>query len=150
MNRADLVVVGAGVAGLTAALRAARAGLKVIVLNKGSGAEAGDVERSTATFYAQGGIAVVLPDNPEDSVALHVADTMTAGAGLVAVVLWLAAGGAAYLVGTAFFVFDSSLRFGHFVWHLFVMAGSGCRRRCDRSPGAAQPRTGHGRGDRSK
>lgn len=40
--------------------------------------------------------------------------------------LWLAAGGAAYLVGTAFFVFDSSLRFGHFVWHLFVMAGSGC------------------------
>jgi len=40
--------------------------------------------------------------------------------------LWLAAGGGAYLVGTAFFVFDSSLRFGHFVWHLFVMAGSGC------------------------
>ncbi len=40
--------------------------------------------------------------------------------------LWLATGGAAYLVGTAFFVFDSSLRFGHFVWHLFVMAGSGC------------------------
>ena len=24
------------------------------------------------------------------------------------------------------FVFDSALRFGHFVWHLFVMAGSGC------------------------
>ena len=39
---------------------------------------------------------------------------------------WLAAGGLAYLVGTAFFVFDSSLRFGHFVWHLFVMAGSVC------------------------
>jgi hemolysin III len=40
--------------------------------------------------------------------------------------LWLLAGGISYLVGTAFFVFDSSLRFGHFVWHLFVMAGSGC------------------------
>ena len=40
--------------------------------------------------------------------------------------LLLAAGGAAYLVGTAFFVFDTSLRFGHFIWHLFVMAGSGC------------------------
>ena len=40
--------------------------------------------------------------------------------------LWLLGGGMAYLVGTAFFVFDSSLRFGHFVWHLFVMAGSGC------------------------
>jgi hemolysin III len=44
----------------------------------------------------------------------------------VPALLWLAAGGAAYLVGTAFFVFDSSLRFGHLVWHLFVMAGSGC------------------------
>lgn len=44
----------------------------------------------------------------------------------VSALLWLAAGGAAYLVGTAFFVFDSSLRFGHFVWHLFVMAGSAC------------------------
>lgn len=40
--------------------------------------------------------------------------------------LWLLGGGLAYLVGTAFFVFDSSLRFGHFVWHLFVMVGSGC------------------------
>jgi hemolysin III len=40
--------------------------------------------------------------------------------------LWLLGGGAAYLVGTAFFVFDSSLRFGHFLWHLFVLAGSGC------------------------
>ena len=40
--------------------------------------------------------------------------------------LWLLGGGAAYLLGTAFFVFDASLRFGHFVWHLFVIAGSGC------------------------
>lgn len=43
-----------------------------------------------------------------------------------AALAWLIAGGVAYLVGTAFFVFDSALRFGHFVWHLFVMAGSGC------------------------
>ena len=42
------------------------------------------------------------------------------------VLAWLLAGGAAYLVGTAFFVFDASVRFGHFIWHLFVMAGSGC------------------------
>jgi hemolysin III len=40
--------------------------------------------------------------------------------------LWLLGGGLAYLVGTAFFVYDASLRFGHFVWHLFVMAGSSC------------------------
>jgi hemolysin III len=43
-----------------------------------------------------------------------------------AALAWLLAGGAAYAVGTAFFVFDASLRFGHFIWHLFVMAGSGC------------------------
>ena len=35
----------------------------------------------TATFYAQGGIAVVLPDT-EDSIDQHVADTVAAGAGL--------------------------------------------------------------------
>jgi hemolysin III len=40
--------------------------------------------------------------------------------------MWLLGGAAAYLVGTAFFVFDSTLRFGHFVWHLFVLAGSSC------------------------
>lgn len=39
---------------------------------------------------------------------------------------WLAGGIAAYLVGTGFFVFDSMLRFGHFVWHLCVLTGSAC------------------------
>jgi hemolysin III len=43
-----------------------------------------------------------------------------------AALVWLLGGGAVYLLGTAFFVFDASLRFGHFVWHLFVLAGSGC------------------------
>ncbi len=51
--------------------------------------------------------------------------------------LWLAAGGLSYLVGTAFFVFDSSLRFGHFVWHLFVMAGSSCHLCAALAPGVA-------------
>jgi hemolysin III len=40
--------------------------------------------------------------------------------------LWLVSGGAAYMVGAGFFVFDASLRFGHFIWHLFVLAGSSC------------------------
>lgn len=40
--------------------------------------------------------------------------------------LWLAAGGLAYLVGVVFFVLDAWLRFGHFVWHLCALAGSGC------------------------
>lgn len=55
---------------------------------------------------------------------------LCAGPGLQALepaaLLWLLGGGLAYLVGTVFFVFDASLRFGHFFWHLFVMAGSGC------------------------
>ena len=71
-QRADVVVIGTGVAGLVAALAAHRSGRKVVVLSK-----AGD----TATFYAQGGIAVVLPDT-EDSIDQHVADTLAAGAGL--------------------------------------------------------------------
>ena len=40
--------------------------------------------------------------------------------------LWLVAGGVAYTAGVAFFVADTRLRYGHFVWHLFVMAGTVC------------------------
>jgi len=73
---ADVVVIGMGVAGLAAALAAHRAGAAVVVLNK-----AAQTRGVTATHYAQGGIAVVLPDN-DDSVDAHVSDTLTAGAGL--------------------------------------------------------------------
>jgi L-aspartate oxidase len=72
---ADLVVVGSGVAGLTAALDAAELGLRVVVVTK-------DAVDAGSTGYAQGGIAVVLGDVPGDSVEAHVADTLTAGAGL--------------------------------------------------------------------
>ncbi|WP_163512931.1 L-aspartate oxidase [Fodinicola acaciae] len=77
---ADLVVVGSGVAGLTAAIAAQSLGVRVLVVTK---AGIGD----GSTSWAQGGVAVVLPDDlgertPEDSVALHVADTMAAAAGL--------------------------------------------------------------------
>ena len=40
--------------------------------------------------------------------------------------LWLLAGGIAYTAGTLFFVLDQRLRFGHLVWHVFALAGSGC------------------------
>ena len=40
--------------------------------------------------------------------------------------LWLGAGGLAYMAGVAFFATDSRLRYGHFIWHLFVLAGTGC------------------------
>lgn len=75
-QRADVVVIGTGVAGLVAALAAVREGRKVVVLSKIA---------ETATFYAQGGIAVVLPDalrEGGDSVEAHVADTLAAGGGL--------------------------------------------------------------------
>jgi L-aspartate oxidase len=75
--RADLVVVGSGVAGLTAALTARAAGLRVLVITKAA-ADDGN------TRWAQGGVAVVLPGehDPGDSVARHVDDTIAAGAGL--------------------------------------------------------------------
>jgi hemolysin III len=38
--------------------------------------------------------------------------------------LWLLAGGLFYTAGVAFFAADSRLRFGHLIWHLFVMAGT--------------------------
>jgi L-aspartate oxidase len=75
-QRADVVVIGTGVGGLAAALAAHRAGYRVVVLSK-----AGRRPGGTATHYAQGGIAVVLPDS-DDSVDAHVADTLAAGAGL--------------------------------------------------------------------
>lgn len=75
-QRADVVVIGTGVGGLAAARAARRAGRDVVVLSKAGGGYA-----VTATHYAQGGIAVVLPGT-DDSVAAHVADTLAAGAGL--------------------------------------------------------------------
>jgi L-aspartate oxidase len=71
-QRTDVVVIGTGVAGLAAALAAHRRGRRVVVLSKAA---------ETATHYAQGGIAVVLP-RTDDSVDAHVADTLAAGAGL--------------------------------------------------------------------
>ncbi len=74
---ADFLVIGAGIAGLSFALRAARHG-SVIVVAKG------DAYQSN-TAWAQGGIASVLPEDQRDAgdtVESHVADTLDAGAGL--------------------------------------------------------------------
>src|SRR6516225_475436 len=38
---------------------------------------------------------------------------------------WLVAGGIAYTAGTLFFA-NERLRYGHFIWHLFVLVGTGC------------------------
>ncbi|WP_375054905.1 hemolysin III family protein [Zobellella sp. DQSA1] len=38
----------------------------------------------------------------------------------------LVAGGVAYTAGVVFFTLDARWRYGHLVWHLFVMVGTGC------------------------
>jgi len=70
----DVLVLGGGVAGLSAAVRAARGGSSVAVVTKA-------VLGASATQYAQGGVAAVL-DTGHDSPELHLADTLSAGAGL--------------------------------------------------------------------
>ena len=40
--------------------------------------------------------------------------------------LLLGAGGLSYMAGVAFFTVDSRVRYGHFIWHLFVLGGTGC------------------------
>jgi hemolysin III len=40
--------------------------------------------------------------------------------------LWLVGGGLAYTAGVAFFATDHHLRYGHCIWHLFVLAGTTC------------------------
>src|ERR1041384_2795275 len=69
----DFIVVGAGVAGLRAAIPLAEAG-KVLILAKQELTESN-------TQYAQGGIAVALSD--EDEISLHLQDTIQAGDGIV-------------------------------------------------------------------
>jgi L-aspartate oxidase len=68
----DIVIIGSGAAGLTAALNLAPR-FRVAVLAKGG-------LSSGSTAWAQGGVAAVL--EPGDTFAAHVEDTMVAGAGL--------------------------------------------------------------------
>jgi L-aspartate oxidase len=70
----ELIVVGAGAAGLFAALCGARAGGRVALVSARPLAE-------TASYWAQGGLAAALA--ADDSPALHLRDTVTAGRGLV-------------------------------------------------------------------
>ena len=68
---------------------------------------------STALYMAMGWLAVF-------AAAPMVAQMP--GAGLA----WLIAGGLSYTVGAVVFLFDSRVRYAHFVWHLFVLGGSAC------------------------
>ena len=83
LHNLDLLVVGGGVAGLSAAVRAAAAepGLRAAVVAKAAADH-------SATWWAQGGVAAVLAEreverpNFTDSVESHLSDTLKAGAGL--------------------------------------------------------------------
>jgi hemolysin III len=68
---------------------------------------------STALYVAMGWVAVI---------AVVPLLQRLPGAGLA----WLVAGGLAYTAGALVFLLDNRVRYAHFVWHLFVMAGSGC------------------------
>ncbi len=68
---------------------------------------------STGLYLVMGWIVVVAADPLVSAVP-------------VAGLLWLLAGGVSYTAGVIFFATDSRVRFGHFVWHLFVLAGTAC------------------------
>ncbi len=72
MRHFDYIVIGSGIAGLTFALKVAARG-RVALVTKKNRAESN-------TNYAQGGIAAV--SQPNDSFAMHIEDTLRAGAGL--------------------------------------------------------------------
>lgn len=69
----DVLVIGSGLAGMTAALELAPR--RVTLLTKTAGLPGG------SSLYAQGGVAAAL--GPDDTAAAHAADTVAAGAGLV-------------------------------------------------------------------
>jgi hemolysin III len=68
---------------------------------------------STGLYLAMGWLVVIAAVPLLERVS-------TAGIG------WLVAGGLAYTVGVFFYLTDARYKFGHFVWHLFVMAGTTC------------------------
>jgi hemolysin III len=69
--------------------------------------------KSTALYVALGWVALVAVGPLLQRLPAHS-------------LMLLAAGAAAYTVGAVFFLLDHRLRYGHFVWHLFVLTGSAC------------------------
>jgi hemolysin III len=68
---------------------------------------------STGLYVAMGWVALI---------AVQPMMERMSGAGFA----WLLAGGLAYTAGAVVFLFDSRVRYAHFVWHLFVLGGSTC------------------------
>ncbi len=72
----DVLVIGAGGAGMYAAIAAAQENTSVLLLDKGQ------IGRGGATIMAQMTVAVALGEQEPDSIALHLEDTLKAGRGL--------------------------------------------------------------------
>ncbi len=68
---------------------------------------------STGLYVAMGWVALIA--------AVPIFERMSPAA-----VTWLVAGGISYTAGAVVYLFDSKVRYAHFVWHLFVMGGSSC------------------------
>ena len=73
MKDTDLLIIGSGAAGLSAAIYAAKKGISSVVICK-------NAVDDCNTRHAQGGVAAVL--SPRDSVELHIFDTIDTGGGL--------------------------------------------------------------------
>lgn len=82
------------------------------VVNK-SISRVGTSRLSTALYLGMGWLAVVAAKPLWDSFP---------GWGI----FWLLAGGLMYSAGVVFFVYDHKIKYSHFVWHLFVLAGTTC------------------------
>lgn len=70
--------------------------------------------RISTTLYVLMGWIIVIAAKPLLAV-IHVTG-----------LFWLVAGGVAYTAGVAFYANDHKLRYGHLIWHFFVIAGTTC------------------------
>ena len=82
-----------------------------VVLKSVGGPKSGKL--STGLYLAMGWMAVV---------AAKPLYTNMSAAGL----FWLLAGGVMYSGGVFFFVMDNRVKYSHFIWHIFVLAGTAC------------------------
>ena len=82
-----------------------------VVLKSVGGPRSGKL--STGLYLVMGWLAVIA--------ARPLYINMSAGG-----LFWLVAGGVMYSGGVYFFVMDNRIKYSHFIWHIFVLAGTAC------------------------